>query len=98
MTALPSHEAFLLGAAAKAISTLVTYPLQLAQAKLRWGRNEVRRERSDIQREGPGVVAFHLCRCFYFVEDTKFLRQGIHPQASCDALLRRSSEVLVSCA
>ncbi|CAM9134621.1 unnamed protein product [Scytosiphon promiscuus] len=40
VTALPSHEAFLLGAAAKAISTLVTYPLQLAQAKLRWGRGE----------------------------------------------------------
>eukprot|EP00752_Nemacystus_decipiens_P010968 g9748.t1 len=35
---LPSHEAFLLGATAKAISTLVTYPLQLAQAKMRAGR------------------------------------------------------------
>lgn len=35
---LRSHEAFLLGAMAKTISTLVTYPLQLAQAKLRAGR------------------------------------------------------------
>ncbi|CAN0352968.1 unnamed protein product, partial [Ectocarpus sp. 12 AP-2014] len=35
---LRSHEAFLLGATAKTISTLVTYPLQLAQAKLRAGR------------------------------------------------------------
>ena len=44
---LPSHEAFLLGAAAKAISTLVTYPLQLAQAKLRAGRamDEVRAQK-----------------------------------------------------
>ncbi|CAM9379758.1 unnamed protein product, partial [Hapterophycus canaliculatus] len=50
VAALPSHEAFLLGAAAKAISTLVTYPLQLAQAKLRWGRGEVRRERSSTEK------------------------------------------------
>ncbi|CAM9440946.1 unnamed protein product, partial [Ascophyllum nodosum] len=34
---LPSHEAFLLGAMAKTISTLITYPLQLAQTKLRVG-------------------------------------------------------------
>ncbi|CAN0527429.1 unnamed protein product, partial [Laminaria digitata] len=34
---LPSHEVFLLGAAAKTVSTLITYPLQLAQARLRAG-------------------------------------------------------------
>lgn len=45
---LPSHEAFLLGATAKAISTLVTYPLQLAQAKLRAGR-AVRGVRRDYK-------------------------------------------------
>lgn len=37
-TGLPSHEAFLLGATAKMVSTLVTYPLQLAQVKLRAGQ------------------------------------------------------------
>ncbi|CAM9461158.1 unnamed protein product [Pylaiella littoralis] len=39
---LPSREAFLLGATAKAISTLVTYPLQLAQAKLRAGQAQAK--------------------------------------------------------
>eukprot|EP00903_Cladosiphon_okamuranus_P018102 g16659.t1 len=49
---LPSHEAFLMGAAAKAISTLVTYPLQLAQAKLRAGRAQDEGERCR-QRDDP---------------------------------------------
>lgn len=39
-TGLPSHEAFLLGAVAKAVSTLTTYPLQLAQVKLRAGPSQ----------------------------------------------------------
>ncbi|CAN0471075.1 unnamed protein product, partial [Discosporangium mesarthrocarpum] len=34
---LRAHEAFLLGALAKAVSTLATYPLQLAQSRLRVG-------------------------------------------------------------
>lgn len=50
VTGLPSHEAFLLGATAKAVSTLITYPLQLAQTKLRVGgaaQGLVRKESGD---------------------------------------------------
>jgi len=35
---LDAHEAFLVGAAAKFVSTVITYPLQVLQSKLRAGQ------------------------------------------------------------
>lgn len=53
---LPPMEAFLLGAIAKGVATVVTYPLQLAQAVLRMQkRKQTRQQDGSTQRAGKGI-------------------------------------------
>lgn len=62
---LPSYEAFLLGATAKAVSTLVTYPLQLAQAKLRAGQAQAKVSRELRCGTASGLFCDSMTCCMH---------------------------------